>query len=476
MKTDGGIDTSGQGSDAKIIKYNLPEAEGHFALKSLSNRHVIALVASANYISWKTRHLAIPDDLSESDNLQSWVDDLIRRLMMDVNFCEEFINCIENDYDVKAALRAFMLYEFNNNPDFGGTSPRGMSDYEKDIANALGLNPDCNQDNAYGALTKLVDDAFQRIYDLFERIELVTDNQEMIVEYIDLIPGIGLIADEVIIPDAVSFFDSVRSWMNETFAAEDTLEVRKEIVCDLFCLYQLGCKITINQIYQYFKNKVNQETPYGSAFDTVITIFNFLNGHPDAFTGIMWVMLAAEFGYGTLLGSLFGATFNKFKLANTLGEPSDDWQDDCDTCPDCYIWDFALTQRTWEILDYGTYGTAAYPPYDFNAFIGQVVGSETKFIVRYEFNVAIDLKTIRLVSFHADMNVTIRSNNGTMIDHVYQPYNNLDTIVYIPNVNNVTYLEIECIRNVPDGYIDLQKVKITYQGNTPHNGEAGNCG
>src|ERR1044071_7912059 len=97
----------GLNSNAKKITYKLPDYEGDYTLTALSKRERLALLSSIIPLSWLKRHDTLPMDIDTQDKLDAWTDKLRLKLMQDIQFCAEMINCIETDEDTRAALKAY---------------------------------------------------------------------------------------------------------------------------------------------------------------------------------------------------------------------------------------------------------------------------------------------------------------------------------------------------------------------------------
>lgn len=350
-------ETTGKGSDAKLIKYNLPSYEGDFKLKFLSVRMVDALLKSIIPLDWIKRHDTLPDDINNQLLLSDYADKVRKYLMTDVNFCEQMINCINNDEDTGDALYQWLL-DRGFNPSVDGAVPDSYANQ-----NAYGQALGCDDDDGFGHIRYgLIERSFQRTIDVLERIAVVNDNEAMLAEFVNSIPGIGAFFDVIPVTDWIQFFDNVRDWMLDQFEAADTLDLRDEIACDLFCIWQQNCSLTNKQIRDYYWNKTRQLVPaWGDAFNSFVelgyalsqlSLINFGNA-------VVYALVGSQYGFLTFLNNWFGVRIEVTRNDLALGQPSNEWMTLCDTCPIDYCDDFTpeIGELSWEIGEDYPYAT-----------------------------------------------------------------------------------------------------------------------
>lgn len=250
---------------------------------------------------------------------------------MCASFCEQMMECIENDAETRAAME-LLLQELQQQQQQGGT----QATPERLAQNVLSANTTCDNDLAWGNIRSgIVDRVFQTVIDVIEQIEANTDNQEMLSISLDSIPVLGQIIQTAGVASWLQFFDNVREWLADQFAAGDTLEKRDQVACDLFCIWQVECSLSIAQISEYFQANAEAEFPsYNDAFTGMVTLILAL-GDPDELTGDLVVdaLIGSMFGFTNFINSWFGVTLAQVENFALLGEASDDWALLCD-CPE----------------------------------------------------------------------------------------------------------------------------------------------
>lgn len=259
--------------------------------------------------------------------------------------CEQIIDCIENDEDVQAAFNQWLIEQINNNPlvqqalsqqfdpSKGGVP---IPQYYAD-KNQYGAALGCDNDDGWGHIRDgLIERSFQRVRDTLERIEFVTDNQEMIAEFLDGVPGVGAFFDVIPVTQWILFFDQVRAWMKEAFESGDTVELRDQIACDLFCIWQIECSLSLEQIRAYYWEKTAFLAPsWDNAFTSMTELAAKLaySTELDLGTAIIYALVGTQYGFLTYINEWFGIHINATGNDLAVGEPSDDWMALCEECP-----------------------------------------------------------------------------------------------------------------------------------------------
>jgi len=272
--------------------------------------------------------------------------------------CEDVADCIENNEAVQAAIAAAiesslviqqaLINQFD--PSKRGIEVPGW--YRE--KNTTGGNTECDLDMAWGNIREgLINRSFQRVIDVLEQIEAITDNQEMLASLLNAIPVVGALFDVVPATDWVLWFDNVRAWMRDQFEAGDTTELRDEIACDLFCLWQVDCSLSIQQIADYYQNKTLELVPsWENAWESMNTLIGALAGSNSSFgSAIVYALVGTQYGFQTFINDWFGITIECVFGDMGLGEPSDDWEIICDDCPTFWSkeWDLLAGLDGWTV-------------------------------------------------------------------------------------------------------------------------------
>lgn len=270
------------------------------------------------------------------------------KVLQCMEFCARVAECIESDAGVQAALNAFMGQS--------GYNPAAGSNYQTPTAlmaaNLLPADVGCDDDKAWGHIRDgLIERSFQRVIDVLEQIELITDNQEMLSETIAGIPILGEVLEAIGVDSWINWFDEVREFAFDAFSAGDTLAFRDAAACDLFCIWQQNCSLSTSQIYNYWKQRaISLDGAFSDAFATFITLVNSLSS-PQSQTSEFFVcfLMASSYGFINFINSWFGITIQQVRSDLLVGEASNDWTTLCAACPDCPAYFDYYFQGAWSI-------------------------------------------------------------------------------------------------------------------------------
>lgn len=343
-------------------------------LRALTQREIGALAAMVTYLGWKTRYLNAPDQ----DDLDAFKAETEYDLTHELEICALVIACINDDVDVRQALANWFADAAQNNttvinalaqafnPDVpGGTVPPNIA-----AGDLMLHNSTCDNDTAWGNIrTGIIDRGMQRIQDVLEKIELTTDNQEMLADTIDIIPVLGVGLRAAGVGALIGWFDNVRAFLKDAFEAGDTVDKRDAMACDLFCIWQENCSLSFDQIRQYFwQNTIDNFPSYENAFTDIVALVIAL-GDPTELTGefVVDCLLGAEYGFISFINDWFGVRLTAVQGDALIGDPSDDWMALCPDCPT--FWSYEV-----DLLTSGDWGDAAIVHGTFVPGVG-IVGS-----------------------------------------------------------------------------------------------------
>jgi len=264
-----------------------------------------------------------------------------------MEICEQVAECIsEENPALMAALTNWMVNAINSNaavqtalqnafnPAVGGQEIPQEYAEQNQYGAALG----CDNNDGWGHIREgLVDRSFDRVQQVLERIEFVTDNQEMLAEFVNAIPGVGAFFDVIPVTDWILWFDNVRATIKEAFEAGDSFDLRDQIACDLFCIWKVECSLSVEQIRDYYWTKTVEILPsWEGAFES----FASLGAALSAFTSVsipeqaVYALVGSQYGFLTFINDWFGIHINATANDLAMGEPSDDWIALCDDCPE----------------------------------------------------------------------------------------------------------------------------------------------
>jgi len=349
-----------------------------------------------------------------------------------VELCAEMIRCIEETEAVREALANWFSDAVDNNTivqqalqrAFNPATPGTEVPDEYANQNQYGQALGCDLDDGWGHIRDgLIERSFQRVIDVLEQIENVTNNQEMLAQFLNAIPGIGAVFDVVPVTDWVLWFDNVRAWMKETFEAADTVDLRDQIACDLFCIWQIDCSLSLEQIRRYYWNKTESLVPeWEGAFESMsslATALGFLS-QVDFGAGVVYALVGSQYGFLTFINDWFGISVNAVGSDLALGEPSDDHLALCPTCPE----EQAYAVGLFDLCDSGALDTADFEagvPFELQAIEIGSSGSFYLALVLPAGNWTVTLDSfIGTVTQPADLNQDAYSywNTGGVLQHI----------------------------------------------------------
>jgi hypothetical protein len=329
---------SGHNSDAKVIKYIPASTEGEPALFWLTNRQRGLLLSMTEYLRWQGRYRVIPDELNTQDKIDEYVSSLELRLMEMVDFCEQVLDCVENNTAVQNAITNLYNSQSTNKP-----LPAAISSQ-----NLLPENTGCNLDILFGSIVFLIDGMNANNQDAFQIIETASNPIERLALVISSIPVLETLpVDE--------FIDYVQTILTddlfEAYLATDTQGYRDEITCDLFCIgVGNGCSISINDVFEYFISRVS-----GSVEDTLTDIITYMISGTWTGTEVNDLFYAAQalfIKYGNKFFSVVGIRTFEIYLKLGADNPSEAW---LTLCPECVFWehtfDFSIDEQGWLIYN-----------------------------------------------------------------------------------------------------------------------------
>lgn len=349
-------------------------------------------------------------DLSYPEQAHEVVWLFLKNLECPVSICDEIADCIDASDVVRNALAQWFSYAVDNDivvqqalerafdaMKRGAPIPQGYAD-QNQYGEALG----CDNNDGWGHIRNgLIERSFQRVIDVLEQIETVTNNQEMLAQFLNAIPVVGAALDVIPVTDWVLFFDNVRAVLKEEFEAGDTLALRDQVACDLFCIWQIDCSLSLEQIRSYYWDKTIILNPdWDGAFNSFGALAAAL-GYVSAGNigeAVVYALVGSQYGFLTFINDWFGITIASTSSDLALGDPSDDWEVLCDECPD-----FCDTPVISDNDPFSSY------PFPQGANIQPVVGEECY----YTIDATTNPDTVEAIQFNAIDNGDFRISDIT---------------------------------------------------------------
>jgi len=240
--------------------------------------------------------------------------------------CEQIIDCIENDADVRQALTDY-LFSQGYAPVGSGGTPLTPTAYNNNPLLIDGSTiVDCGNDNLFGAITQFVDFINRRIVDVFEIIESETNIIERTQIALEAVP----ITDTLAADSAAAFADQLIEEIAEGYDAAFTEELEDEYRCDLFCLVKDTCEMDFQTFADYFNNRIGN-TPPSVQFSEYIEWFitgDFVGSNiVDAAYSLVCAALSYQSAaFGINIAALLTS------INSALNDPNSDWLTLCEDC------------------------------------------------------------------------------------------------------------------------------------------------
>jgi hypothetical protein len=245
--------------------------------------------------------------------------------------CDDVADCIENDAGTQAALAAIVSSQTTPGTTATPGQPMTPGQYNANLT----PTDNCDPDVFWAQCSQLVDYTISAGKDILEKIEIYTNALEA-AQFIEMVPILGTIIDEVQIDQFLEFADWTIEVATEIFDAADTQINREAIMCAIFCAQKDSCEITIQRLWEIENERL------GGILDpaSITTVEGLLStmialGTNPALPLDVWftfvIAMAKIAGYFGIKG--IDQSLNLIlKLAEN--DANNDWELLCEDCPD----------------------------------------------------------------------------------------------------------------------------------------------
>lgn len=319
----------------KAYKTDYAIGENEESLHALTQKNRIALIGQLEYLRWLTRWKNAPSQ----DELNAFVDDMEYRLITMIDICQLVQDCIEDNEGIRDIIQQWIDNSINE-------IYQEFIDYVNNLhaSNNVAQTVEC-RDGLYAMIIASHDYIHTANTDFFNAVEALTNVNEFIAQFGEEIVALAtrsnpkVLAIATIVSLTSQFIEQVIDTIAEAYEANYTAGVRQEILCDLFCLTQDTCSLSINDIYDYHASKLSLENIF-----TINELLEFIA--TGVFTGDLVVHAFFVFQLGMMqkidgaVGFLSAGNISSFAsdaLKKTILASSDeinnDWIVFCDDCP-----------------------------------------------------------------------------------------------------------------------------------------------
>lgn len=333
---------------------------------NLTKRDVIAIYAQLEFLEWRTRWTNAPDDFNQI----SYAKDLQMRILTEMICwdCDQTIECLIGALDTNETLKNALI-----NAIAGGGFPpdypylpleTGVPVPPSVRQNPIAI-PDCSLDVLWGACISTIDNISALVLDFLESLDSADSDATRIAKVVDGIPVIGALADEITVTDVAEFAVLLVDEFKDGFLAGDTLPLRNEIACILFCICREKCEITFDDVFTAFTLVEDIDIDISTTVLALIAKFN-LNLFTDRqiYVGLCLLGISAIATGNNFFGLFGGEVFNTAIIREGFDEPSNDWITLCVDCVDIWEVNLDLTagEFGFEPVLYNGFTCAVYVP------------------------------------------------------------------------------------------------------------------
>jgi len=287
--------------------------------------------------------------------------------------CEKIIECFQTDDDVKEAFAQLLIDLLQNNIAVqnavaqaaqqakNGEAPLSS---ESQNGNMLEGLPSCAYNNLWGAAVGLVEWLNANNEDFLDKIAVAATPASRGAALSKGIKGFSGAALGEALSVAMTFLSSQ---MVNNYDAFYDVDYANQLACEIFCISQGSCEISLRQLYLIFAARVGY-TPTEDLFYQ-----GFLFAVTGEWVGVNFcdVMMFVQVGAFLFMGGFQGWDgINPITNALSLGWdfPHDDWQVLCE-CPD--IW-----THTLHADDFPEFGS--FPPEGWGSITGTEITQTTQ--------------------------------------------------------------------------------------------------
>lgn len=308
-----------------------------------------------------------------------------------VSLCARIIECITTDTDVQAALRNFIVTDPAINEhvtEKAQTQVLSLENRDKNL-----YNPEiCNPDNLFHQASVLVQLLHDVTEDIFEALEVATNQLERADIVITAFPAAGFNDTAA---TAFKVGDQIAEEIQEDYMGAYDEAMYDTLRCKVFCASKDDCELSITKVIDIYKDLIETEFPTDPV-ELIVAISQFIvtgDFPTDVPVYIMHLLVLAGIQTGSdIFGIDFGRLVNRIYAAADDGD--NDWEVLCEDCggpppPDEECYDFVASEAGWNP---GNTLLAVYHPGE-----GYGVGGYGNIDV-YRDNPPFDVQTIKVTT------------------------------------------------------------------------------
>lgn len=237
-----------------------------------------------------------------------------------VTLCDAIAECISDTPAIQQQIAQYSL---------GPSIPQDGAERQENLDFQLINDPaGCDNDMIFGMASGLTDLLNAISEDILQMFVDAASPAGRIGDMIEAIPIVG----EAPLDDLFQLAESMMVDINDSYLSEYTTQVRDDIRCDLFCLAQDGCILTLEQVRDYFYDKLGESISlslWNGFLDDIVS---------HAYSGVFTIWSLHLLITQTIIfgGELVGFDVNRLgrTIQSLYNDPDSDWETVCDVCPD----------------------------------------------------------------------------------------------------------------------------------------------
>lgn len=300
--------------------------------------------------------------LTYPDTWLQVVWDFLRSVEYPVSACQWLTNLIETCDDVRESITGVVNNAINNNE----TTKDALANWlfsDLEVLNRLDeryaipvLTPEtagmnillagqCDPDYIFNQATTLVDTLNTLSVDIHEAVEVGTNQFERWAIITSALPGVGQVipADE-----GFAAVNQIVEELWEDYVGAYDAALRNDIRCELFCLAQNECTLSLDMAIAYYEGKIgglSLEDPVALLND----IFSFIANGDFPGDAPVYAMHLLVLALIRAAQDVFGIDFaNMYLEVMAAGDtPNNDWETICPDCPTEVCQDLTTGANGW---------------------------------------------------------------------------------------------------------------------------------
>lgn len=324
-----------------------------------------------------------------------------------VDLCQLILDCINTTPAIQQAIGQYSLTSAITE-----ITPEQQIILDTDLFDS---QAPCNNDQIYGMTLQLTDFLNAVSEDILELFVTAFAAPGRLGDIIEAIPVIGSLPGD----DILQILEKLATQINDAYQAGYDTQIREDISCDLFCISQADCVLTLEEARNYFKDKLTvavTDTDFLSVANDIIA--NNWLGEQSIYV-MHWLILdTIIFG-----GEMLGIDVNRMvtTISSFYNDPNPDWATLCVNCSWTSVLDLTVS-------DYGfVFGTGQLgnPAGVWTDGIG-IVGSEYQGDgdARIGCFGSWDIDESTITSFRMEGSITRGSHSGYTLATIQQLKNN----------------------------------------------------